>query len=434
MRNVITAAATLVMMVLCGACSVVSNPADPQANDGSTPPVTGDDLVPRGGSAGRSSIAVIDYGYLDLNDPEVAANVARADIVVLETSTLWAPNGNAGGVAALKAINPDVKVLGYINAHGSWLSWGDTFVTDPERQPYGADWYRATRPYWSFTTTGDTMMSWPGKVLLDVLDPDCRAAMIGVIAAHWNAHGNVLDGVFWDHFNNWLWTPDQVPGVDGRMDLDGDGIPHLEDEDEMAAYRAASEALITGLREALGPQVIQVANGVRAACDSTFAGLLDGMMYENFPDVGFGGLSMRTALDPANPCNLFAAQHWPRGDNGGPWLIYTNKYVTQFNDDQGQLVRWRLAEYARVAALVTGGRASFHGYDQKYRYDWPSVDLGLGDPAGPAAFDGDTIVREFANGRVTLTFTGGDLPQPFNFVIEQGGQVVQSLAYPRHFP
>jgi hypothetical protein len=424
-----------VALLLLAACTVVPNPADPAAaddvpTDPTPPPIGDDDLLPRSDPDLPSGIAVIDYSSLDLTDPDVAAGVARADLLVMDAGVLWSPVSNQGAVADLKARNPRLKVLGYINAHGSWLFWEDTYVSDPDDQPYGADWFRSTKPYWSYTTTGDTMMSWPGKVLLNVLDPDCRTAMVDVIVRHWNAHSNVLDGVFWDHFNSQLWTPSYVPGVDGEMDLDGDGIAHRDDEDEMAAYRAASEALITELRAALGPDIVQVANGARAATDSTFAGLLDGMMYENFPDVGFGGESMRNALDPANPFNLFAAQEWPRKDNGGPWLIYTNKYVTQFHDADGQLVRWRLAEYSRVAALLTGGRASYHGWDQKYRYDWPAQDVVLGEPLGPAVFDGDTITREFAEGRVTLTFTTGDLPRPFDFSIEQGGRVVQSLAYP----
>ena len=83
--------------------------------------------------------------------------------------------------------------------------------------------------------------------------------MVGVLANHWHRHPNVLDGVFWDHFNMILWVPDELPGVEGELDLDGDGIAHREDEDEIEAYRQASEDLIREFRNALGDDVIQIA-------------------------------------------------------------------------------------------------------------------------------------------------------------------------------
>lgn len=379
-----------------------------------------------------SGVAIVSYAYVDLSDPAQQSAVARAEVFVNEMSYLWSPTQNQGAVAALKSRNPDLKVLGYVNAQTTWLMWG----ANPEVQaanPYGWDWYWATRPYWSYTTTGDTMMSWPGKVVLNILVPACREAMIDVLADHWHAHSNVIDGVYWDHFNTTLWVSESVPGREGSLDLDGDGIAHQDDPDEIEAYKDASTALITELRARLGQQVIQITNGNRAALDSTFAGLVDGMLYENFPEVGFWGENMRQALD-ANAWNsLFASRRWPRTQNGGPFIILSNKDRITITSPQGSR-GYRYADFARPAALLTGTLVSYHSPAQQMDFGWPEVDLELGAPLGEAVASGDTLTRGFVNGTVTVIMTRGDLPVPFNFSITQDQAVAQSFEFPSIYP
>ena len=389
----------------------------------------------RGGSLASPRMAIVDYRTIDFSDPETVTDYARAEILVTPASSLWRSDMNLGVASALKAENPDIKIIGYVNAHGSWLRWGDEPDRDPEADPYGWDFYQATKPYWSYTTEGDTMMAWKGQVLLNILNEDCRAAMVGALVDHWYAHDNVFDGIFWDHFNQVLWVPSSVPGVNGEMDLDGNGIPHREDPDEILAYRLASEALIQEARAALGNDVIQFVNGDRAAKDSTFATLVDGMMYEHFPQVGYrGGEEMRQALDPANPNSLFAARTWPRTENGGPWLILTNKYRTSFVDDNGNNIEYRNAEFSRVAALLTGTLVSYHCDEQLTHYGWPEVEFDLGEPLGGVSIDGDQISREFQHGMVWLNMTNGGDTFPFDFRIEGDEGLLQSFAYPSHFP
>lgn len=380
----------------------------------------------------QSSMAIVDFTYMDLTDQANQEAVARARIYVNEMTYLWSPVQNQRAVAALKARNPDLKVIGYVNAQTSWLMWGD----DPKMQttnPYGWDWYQATRPYWSYTTTGDTMMSWPGKVVVNILEPACREAMIDVLAAHWNAHSNVVDGIYWDHFNTSLWVADNVPGRTGSLDLDGDGIAHPDDQDEMAAYREASSALVQELRARLGEDIIQVTNGNRAAMDSTFAGLVDGMLYENFPEVGFWGQNMSQALDPTAWNSLFNSRHWPRTQNGGPFVILSNKDRFTYTSDQG--VRdYRYADFARLAALMTGTLVSYHSAARQWDYGWPEVDLYLGEPLAEADVAAGRLVREFTNGTITVNMTTGDLPIPFSFTISEGRDVVQRFEFPSIYP
>lgn len=418
-RNLVAAA-----VVLMG-CGAAENSGQPILSSSAASPGI-DGPAPR--------MAIVNYTQMDFSEPEALSDYARAEMIVTSTAGLWCSRRNDGKLAEMKAINPDLKVIGYTNAHGSWLMWGDAPDRESSDNTYGWDWFQATKPYWSYTTTGDTMMSWPGKVLLNVLDPACRAAMVGVIADHWYAHPNVIDGVFWDHFNTYLWVPNVLPGVEGGMDLDGDGITHRDDEDEMLAYRQASASLICELRSALGDGVIQIANGGRAARDSVFAALVDGMMYENFPEVGFRQGNMRLVVDLAQSNNLFAARTWPRRDNGGPWLILSNKYRTFFYDSESQPVEYRQAEFSRVVAAITGCLVTYHSADQSMSYGWPDVDFDLGYSADGIVFGSSCVERRFRNGIVRLEFSDDTGPFPFDFEITQGDEVVQMFAYPNHFP
>lgn len=408
---------------------------------GCVPVVEEDPGVP--GSGSRSSqddhvsqeLAIVDYSTMDFSNPADVEKYSRARVLVTEAATFWSDSRNQGAIEDLKSYNPDIKVIGYVNAHGSWLSWGDDPEEDPVTNRYRWDWYQATKPYWSYTTTGDTMMAWEGQALLNILDPNCRAAMVGVLADHWYHYSNEMDGVFWDHFNNFLWVPTDIPGVEGQMDLDGDGIPHREDEDEMEAYRAASVDLINRFRAALGYDVIQLVNGVRAANDEEFAGLVDGMMYEHFPQVGFWGDNMQQALDPSVRHSIFESRNWPRTTNGGPYLLLSNKYRTSFLDASGQVVSYRQAELSRVAALLTGTLASYHAESERMHYGWPDVELDLGDPLDEAVVEGHEISRNFERGTVWLTFDQGNSPFAFDFRIENSdGSALQYLEFPAHFP
>ncbi len=411
------------------ACTIAEPPPA-----GETRPVLhlpGAESIGRNATGHSPQMAIVHFTRAGFDDPQTIENYAQADLLVLETSNLWS-NAYPGVLDQIRALNPGIKIVGYVSAHASFLSWAEA---NASFHPYAAAWYQATLPYWSYSTTGDTMMSWPGKVLLNILDPDCREAMVRVLAEQQAMASNKLDGVFWDHFGVRLWVAANIPGVEGDPDLDADGIAHVDDPDEIEAYRRASEVLINSLRAAMGETFIQVVNGSRAPLDSVFAALTDGMMYENFPDVHFyGSRKMAQCLDPDQYNNLFAARHWPRKINGGPWLILSNKMHFSFTDDEGEWIRYNSAEFNRVVALLTDTAVSYQADSQVHSYGWPEVALNLGLPTSGVMRSGDTLTRTFTNGWVTLTFTSGDLPVPFDFQIAQDGVVVQSFDFPAHFP
>ncbi len=385
----------------------------------------GDEEQPVGEiSLEHNHMAIVEYDSPDFSDPAVIEKYSQARVVIFVPNYLWSPSAAPDIISNMKGINPNLKVLGYFNAQTSWLRWADA---NPETQAYSYAWHQATSPYWSYSTTGDTMMAWPGKVLLNILEEDCRNAMVDVLAEQWAANSNVFDGIFWDHFNTQLWVASNVPGCDGEVDLDGDGIAHGDDEDEMQAYRDASSALVQRVSSVLGSDIIQVTNGNRAAKDSVFAGLVDGMMYERFPEIGFGGDEMRNSLNPDVYNNLFAARTWPKTSNGGPFLILTNKSNFSIIDDNGDRQTWFLAEFNRIVAMLTDTYVTYHPTTEEHSYGWPDVNVDLGPPLGGVTIDGDIISREFENGRVILDFNNDNPSIPFNFEIEQDGEVVQQM-------
>lgn len=393
----------------------------------STPPDLEEDQERGGGDIVdefSGHMAIVEYQGVDFREQENLDKYSRARVLVINPYTVWSPSSNPDAISTMKSTNPDLRVLGYFNAQTSWLRWGNDSYADDS---YQKEWYEATRPYWSYTTEGDTMMAWPGKVVLNILDENCRSAMIGVLSDHWTAHSNVFDGIMWDHFNEKLWVMRTLEGRYGDLDLDGDGIPHNEDEDEMAAYRDASVELVTLARQVLGNDIIQVPNGARAGRDSAFAALVDGSLYENFPDVGFAGDDIRMALDPDNYNNLFAARNWMRTENGGPYLILLNPGFGSGRDENGDIQSVRMAEFSRVVAIMTRNLVTYHPDNMKIAYGWPEQEVSLGLPLGPVTIEGDRFARDFENGSIWLDFTGGSHPSPFSFEITQNGEVVQAV-------
>jgi len=360
---------------------------------------------------------------------------AEADILILGAENLWSSSADPDAVDKLRAANPDLKILAYVRSKHIPLLYSEYKNPDRNRSEYPYNLFDVTRPYWSWTTTGDTLSDFPEVVVLNILDPACRQALIETYSSEHLASGNRVDGFYWDYFSLTLWIPDVVRTyMSGEPDLDGDGIAHLDDEDELAAWRQAQESLINGIRNRLGVNFIQIFNGSRAHRDSTFAALGDGMFYEHFPTLSFhGGPHMENALGLQQYNNLFTARSWPRNRNGGPWLILSTKSRYNFTDDKGERINLSLGDINRAVALLTDCTSIYH-FDGKYIYGWPDVDIRLGEPLGGVVFTDRMITRQFENGRVSITMTTGEVPIPFDYEIVQDGEVVQSLSLPTHFP
>ena len=377
-------------------------------------------------------IAVLDHHLLgDLSDPAVMAKYARADILITQPDVFWGAPGLEHKMNLLRAANPDLKILGWFRSKCVRIDWRDL---DPALASYDYDLYQAALPYLSYTTTGDTLQDWPGVVLFDFTQPAARDAMLDVFVRYQATSPAKLDGVYWDYFNYELWIANDVTTMEGEPDMDGDGVEHFSDGDEKLAFQAAQVEWIREMRARLGRDFIQVANGARALRDSTFAGLLDGMNYEIFPNVGFyGGTPYRQALDPAVFNNLWAANRWLRTENGGPWQILENVWVP-YMMDQNQVYRaLNMGDLHRAIALLTGSTVIHYDLTGAHHAGLPDVEINLGEPLGGVTIDGSVYTRNFEQGTVTLTMGTGNYPLGFSYRIERndrpaGEELVNAIA------
>jgi hypothetical protein len=264
--------------------------------------------------------------------------------------------------------------------------------------------------------------------------PECRQGIAKVFDEHFHSIPTPVDGIFWDFFSPNLWLdPDIEPTLEGEPDIDGDGIGHFEDEDEMEAFRESERSLVMDVTAVLGEDFLQVFNGRLGYYDSTFAALGDGLFYERLPQMFGEQDNMVRALDPEFPFSLWASRHWPRKRNGGPFIILANKAEIGFTDHRGEYYRLNLGDVNRVVALMMDC-AVVYNTPRVWSYGWPEVELHLGQPLGPPVRDGQTMSRQFRHGQATLTLTTGEFPLPFAFEIVQNGEVVQALDPPYHFP
>ena len=379
------------------------------------------------------NVAITDWSAVNWSDPATWERYARAEMFLAMAASMWNQQYmNDPVIDRIKAVNPDVKVIGYISAKTAQLSGAPA-----GSNTFWHEWYVRTRPYWVYTTTGDTAQDWPGNVILNILDPACRTAMIETVIDFQRTSANHFDGILWDYFNYGLWVYDGLTNVSGQPDMDGDGIAHLQDADELVAYRNAQVSLITALRDSLGEGFIQVFNGQRAYSDPAFAALADGLMYEIFPTLLFPQPNMRTALDPAYPFNMYAARSWLRTANGGPWIIMSNPWRTQYTNTSGGTSYVLSGNQWRAVAMLMDGYASWNSHDGStfsYTYGWTDNDICVGEPLGPPVYDGNFIRRDFQFGRIELEWKTGRYPDPFNYRIWSLGELVEELAVPYHFP
>ena len=370
---------------------------------------------------GSLRIAALDYYMEDLSDPDEVARYARADLLIVSTAQFWKWDYD---LSALRAANPNQKIVAYFRTKCVRTEWADE-----EPGTWGRELYDVAKPYLAYTTAGDTISDWPGTVIYDFTQPAVREAMVEVFARYQRTSPHKFDGVFWDYFAPKLWIAPTVDNMIGEPDMDGDGIPHWDDEDELQAFLAGEEAFVDEMRRVMGPDFIQIANGVRAARDSTFAGKFDGLFYENFPDLGFSGApEFQMALDPAVPNNLWAAHDWPLTRNGGPWLIVSNMHhMGGWVDGEGQYHVTNPNDLNRIVALLTDATAITYSDFGLRDAGIPAIEYSLGPALSGVDITGATIARDFERGRVELYMGSGDYPLPFEYRVWQDGQLIDAL-------
>lgn len=372
---------------------------------------------------GDLRIGVLTEDLGDLNDPVNMERITRGDILIVQTDQFWGRAEFEGKMGLIRAAKPSLKILGYFRTKAVKAYWGDY-----PNQTYNYDLHQALSPFWCQTTTGDTLMDFPGAVVFDYTNPAARRAALDVYEHYQSTSNNKFDGVFWDYFSTSLWISPTVVGMDGEPDMDGDGVAHWDDPDELAAFLDAQFDWLREMEAAMGPSFIQVGNGYRAATDSVFAAELDGIFYELFPNVGFGsGDTFRHALDPTRYNNLFTSRHWPRTRNGGPWMFLSHRKPAGSIRDGGTWITIDAGDLLRAVALLTDGTSLHYDNTGQAVAGVPAIELDLGRPLGETEIFGELYVRNFERGRVVLEMGVGYYPQPFSYVIHQNGVEVEAL-------
>lgn len=373
---------------------------------------------------------IMEWGAVDWSDDRNVEQIAKADVAVLGAVYLWGneTNENLQVIDRIKAVNPDCVVLGYVLPKTIMLWWENSASF-----PYGRDMFDRTRPFWSYTTTGDTLMDFSQQVVINILDPACRDSIVTTITQAQLGSANRLDGVFWDYFNDSIWIhPNVEDQVEGFPDMDGNGIAQHLDSAERIAYRQACVDLVQAVRDSLGESFIQVFNGQRAYDDSAFAALSDGLYYELFPTLFFPAPPMASALDPDYEYSLFHVPQWCRTVNGGPYVVLGNIRQNFYYDHNFELQTINLGDHYRVVALLTDTYTTWIAGG--HHYDWTGNEINLGPPLGSTQIDGDTYTRDFRYGRVELIIESGTYPNPFDYRIWVNGTLVEEWNFPYHFP
>jgi len=378
-------------------------------------------------------VAVMQLGLVDWTDEELLEQYSRTDLMIMTASDIWTGSDAADYpvVDRLKELNPDLEIVGYVSGFSAKL-----YAEHSAPDTFWYQWFHRTRPYWVWTTEGDTAQTWPGNAVINIIDPECRRLMIETVMEFQASSLNKMDGVYWDYFNNWLWVYPELD-VQGEIDMDDDGIGHRSDQDEMIAFRAAQVSLVSALRDSLGEGFLQVFNGQRAYGDEAFANLADGVMYELFPTLFFPEPNLRTALDPEYENNLFNVRSWLRTQNGDPYVIMSNPQSLIYFDHNSQPTQILTGNQFRAVALLIDGYSCWNSHDGSsfsYTYGWTDNDIAIGQPLGPPTYDGDFIRRDFQYGRVELELTSGIYPDPYDYRIWALGTLVEELSIPFHYP
>jgi hypothetical protein len=356
-------------------------------------------LTPEGAAApdiGYPSRAVVHWSDFFEWDEATADEAAKADVVIFPISRCFSPLGK-DVIVRMRAVNPDIKILGYLAMLQVGELYPDTSYLE-QYLPWELDFYRAVEDNWAWTTTGDTFHVWPGVIFLDPIDGSGRPDMellesiVGLLDRYVESNPGMLDGVMHDYF---MYTPYVSPfndNVDGEVDLDGDGIVTGEDEDEQAAFLRWQKDYAAAIRSRLGPDFIQVANGRVPQEDGELAASLNGIFYEQFPNMTWS-LTDRAGFEV-----LLRNQEdgWLAPAFGRTWSIVTNTFV-EYNNT-----------FCMLSSLLTD--CFYADLPGDYRFGGWSVEIEAGRALSGLAVEGrtDSIMS------YRRTFTGGEAVVSFN--------------------
>ena len=264
-------------------------------------------------------------------DDATTADAARADLVIFPVERCFSPLGT-DIIARMRELNPDIRILGYLTVLQVKELYYDT--TYLERYlPWELEFYRLVEDCWAWTTTGDTFSIWPGTIFLDPIDergrPDDEliTGIVDMLEEYTDAWPGAIDGLMHDYIMYQPYVSPWNDNVDGDVDLDGNGTPTGEDENERDVFLRWEKDYIAAIRSRMGPRFIQIANGRVPQEDEELAGNLNGIFYELFPNMCWG-ITDRAGFEILLENQ---AEGWLTEAHGRTWSMVTNNTIEYNN-------------------------------------------------------------------------------------------------------
>jgi hypothetical protein len=348
--------------------------------------------------------------------------LAKWDVLVLDADF---PHENPGAIDQIRALNPEIQILGYIPING--LS--EVGYLRPSETVLHKYWDGVSADgFWLYDTAGGLVHDWPGKGSTN-LTPNSPVNAQGQKYWQWFAH--FVDDVVWQHGQSeWdgIFLDDVWNGISWLnsilaypIDSDRNGVADPAAQLD-AWWTAANDSCTALLRQLVGPGVPVMGNGA-----NTCYGALNGTMIESFPYNG--------AADQNNIYG-YAWTKWTLTYYGSyfsgieSFLASPSQFVTinskwpGVGDQPDTTGRFNAHKRIGLATTLLGdGYYSLNNSLDLHASTWwePEYDIYLGAPTGPPysyVFGGLTIWRrDFAEVSVVVNpnnatlFAQADIPK-----------------------
>jgi hypothetical protein len=325
--------------------------------------------------------------------------IAMMPMAVFQLHTLFNPGGSAR-VRELKQRNPDIVVLGVLDVLTTPLHW-DTELTRSVN-PMAGELFDLLRDRWFETLEGDPALMWENARMVDPMrngtyDRELVRRFADVVCRYAQEYDGVIDGVFYDYMSTSPWMYPNGP-QSGTLDLDGDGVPSHQDDDEKAAWAGFQIELLREMQDRFGEGFIQVANGDLGLRNAEAARALAGVCLEKFPTLVWAVLpqeGIRRAMNLEEPGYLT-----PR--RGRTWNVLS---FGTLGESTARIMIRRLTSALTGALYVEarGREGFFPGLDDVQMPE-------LGAPLGPVQLreseDEVEFTRRFEHLTLRLVFDG----------------------------
>jgi len=330
--------------------------------------------------------------------------VAAFDLFSYIGVQLFGTTSNVGLIDDLRERNPDIEVCTYIEAH-SVQEWEiDNF--DQGGTSFAAAWAAHALDHLAWTTENDTFRTFDRNYMIDITGDGAVEGMVEIIRSHREASDNDRPNMalMLDYCTvpqtSWL-TGRWAAETHGALDIDRDGVAHLDDLDEQESLRAAYYHLVDEIHRVM-PEIRVIANGQLARSDPEFLARIDGMYIEGGFRWGWGQDYFREALVSDGPRNLQAMLAAMRP---GGLTVYEWKEDYRVGYAIGMF-------YDNVVPLMVPGSDRLPIVVEPQPGEWD-----VGAALGPAVVSGDTLSRDFERGRAVLTIVNGRSPRAFEFTL-----------------